>query len=450
MEPTRNTNNINASSNEPLEPVFRGMPKPGQPLASTPRVNATAPSPIATPPANLPTANSFSSQVSSPAPTFSAHAPSALDRLMNPNIDKQMPPTPSPRPGVSQPSTPQPSMSQSSMPQANASAISAVQPQSQPLSPAPSAFKPYTPPVVNVPSSTSSPVSAQSVPTPSHTPAYTPVYTSASPSTPTSSSTFTSGYKVGAPTQYPPAQGASSSVGTFNKPMGQSSSAYSSGIPAAPSANVTAAKLGNEVNSILNNQQNIPKSHKGTLALIISMIVVLLLLAGGGYYWYTYMYLPNKETPKNETAKNEVSTQSSPDDFYNQAGSNNTNSVFPPAATKPATGAQPVAVPSKTTPTKSTPAKTTVVKTPAKVTRVTTPFNQSQREMVSSYIFSNINKFATPNSKVPYEVTDVTFDGPDRAVVQYTNGSKSYTAVAVASIDTADNVRVVSFSLLEK
>ena len=30
------------------------------------------------------------------------------------------------------------------------------------------------------------------------------------------------------------------------------------------------------------------------------------------------------------------------------------------------------------------------------------------------------------------------------------NGSKSYTAVAVASIDTADNVRIVSFSLLEK
>lgn len=386
MEPTKN-------NNESLEPVFRGMPKPGQPLTATPRVNATAPSPIATPPANLPTSNSFSSQMAPSVSQFSAHAPSALDRLMNPNIDKQIPPTPSPSASV---------------------------------------FKPYTPPVVNVPSSTAPLTSTQSsTPVSSQTPAYTPVYTSTSPSTPASSSTFTSGYKVGAPTQYPPAQSVSSST-------------YSNGIPPAPSANITAAKLGSEVNSILNNQQKMPKSHKGTLALIISMIVVLLLLAGGGYYWYTYMYLPNKETSKNETTQNEPS-QSSPDDFYNQANTVNTNSAFPSAVAKPTVVTQPA-----TTPPKTTPAKVPTTKAPTKVTRVTTPFNQSQRDMVSSYIYANINQFATPKSKVPYEVTDVTFDGPDRAVVQYTNGSKFYTAVAVASIDTADNVRIVSFSLLEK
>lgn len=398
MEPTKN-------NNESLEPVFRGMPKPGQPLTATPRVNATAPSSIATPPANLPTSNSFSSQTAPSVSQFSAHAPSALDRLMNPNIDKQIPPTPSPRPN----------MPQSGIPQTSASTVSSPYSQSQTLSssssPSASVFKPYTPPVVNVPSSTPPLTSTQSTPIPSYS--------------------STSGYKVGAPTQYPPAQSVSSST-------------YSNGIPPAPSANITAAKLGSEVNSILNNQQKMPKSHKGTLALIISMIVVLLLLAGGGYYWYTYMYLPNKETSKNEATQNEPS-QSSPDDFYNQANTVNTNSAFPSAVAKPAVVTQPA-----TTPPKTTPAKAPTTKAPTKVTRVTTPFNQSQRDMVSSYIYANINQFATPKSKVPYEVTDVTFDGPDRAVVQYTNGSKSYTAVAVASIDTADNVRIVSFSLLEK
>ena len=425
MEPIKNTNNINASNNEPLEPVFRGMPKPGQPLASTPRVNVTAPSPIATPPVNLPTSNSFSSQVTPSASPFSAHAPSALDRLMNPNIDKQMPPISTPPVSVPPTVVPQAGVMQSSMSQASVPHVSVSQ--SQPIAPASSTFKPYTAPVINVPSSMTSSAPSQNPSSSTYS------------SVPVSSNSFTSGYKVGAPTQYPPAQSASLSAGAFNKPMSQSPSSYSNGIPAAPSANITAAKLGNEVNSILNNQQKIPKSHKGTLVLIISMIVVLLLLAGGGYYWYTYMYLPSKGTVENET------TQNSPEDFYNQANTTNTNSAFPPAATKPVVVTQPVTVPAKTAPT-----KTPAVKTPPKVTRVTTPFNQSQRDMVSSYISSNINKFATPKSKGAYEVTDVTFDGPDRAVVQYTNGSMSYTAVAVASIDTADNVRIVSFSLLEK
>lgn len=364
MEPLKN-------NNQSSEPVFHGMPKPGQPLATTPRVNATGPSLIATPPANLPTSNSFSAQASSQntTPAFSAHTPSALDRLMNPNIDKQMPP------------------------------VQPVVPTVTPVPPPSSVFKPYTPPVV-----------------PS-----TPLTTPPTPST--------SGYKVGAPTQYPPVSPTSTSA----------PSAYSA-TPAysAPSANVTASKLGSEVNSILNNQQKMPKSHKGTLILIISMIVVLLLLAGGGYYWYTYLYLPSKEIVS-ET------TENSNEDLYGEVGTTNTNSAFPAAVTKPAVVVQPATTPAKTSPVNSSPTKT-----PAKVTRVTTPFNQLQRDMVSSYIVANINNFATPKSSTSYEVTDVTFDGPDRAVVQYTNGKSSYTAVAVASIDTADNVRIVSFSLLEK
>lgn len=421
MEPTRNTNNINASNNEPLEPVFRGMPKPGQPVASTPRVNATAPSPIATPPANLPTANSFSAQTlnqnsSQTSTPFPAHAPSALDRLMNPNIDKQTPPPVSTPPAV---------------------APYASVPQSQPVAPVSSVFKPYT------------------APTPTSTPKpYTPPAAaslsslSSSPVSPASSAPvppvgFTSGYKVGSPLQ-------NNSVITnpASANMAQSFNSSASGIPPAPSANITAAKLGNEVNALLNNQYKAPKSHKGTLALIISMIVVLLLLAGGGYYWYTALYLPSKDNTEKTVSNQGTSAQ--------PATTTNKPSMFPVVA-KPTVGTSTAQKPNTSVPAKpitqttpTTPAKPVAVKTPPKVTRVVTPFNQSQRDIVGSYIAANIDKLAIPKSSMSYEVTDVTFDGPDRAVVQYSNGQSSYTAVAVASIDTANNVRIVSFSLLEK
>jgi len=398
MEPTKNTNNINASNNESLDPVFRGMPKPGQPLTSIPRVNPTpaqtppspafvntSPSLIATPPSNLPTGSSSQTP-------FSAHSPSALDRLMNPSLAQN-----DSVPSVS--STPT-----TAIPPTRTPVSSSVSPAPMPT-PTPasaSSFKPYTPP---------SNLASAFAPKP------TPVaYSASTPaSQPTVTVAPTSGYKVGAPSEY----------------------------PAAPSANATAAKLGNEVHTLLNNQQSIPKKHKGTLALIISMIVVVLLLVGGGYYWYTYMYLPNKDNA-NESTQNDLNNSS------NQNNTTGTQSAFPTAVTKPTVNTS-AGTPVTTTPKPTTVAKPTTTKpaTPPKVTRVTTPFTQAQRALVSSYIIANIGSIA-PRANGSYEVTDVTFDGPDRAVVQYTNGNNSYTAIAVASIDTSNNVRIVSFSPLEK
>lgn len=404
MEPTKNTN----SNNESSEPVFHGMPKPGQPLASTPRVKSNPlPSVAQTNRTPTPTPTQFRSQTpdahptfseimssgatrptaptapsnlptsSSPSP-FSAHSPSALDRIMNPNLAQNtaVPPTPvSPAPSSASVQTP-------------------VQP---------SVFKPYTPPASPV----SKPVSAP-------TPAATATALNAMP---------TSGYKVGAPIT--------------------NSYSNTNGIPPAPSASVTAAKLGNEVNAILNNQQNTSKKHKGTIAWIIGAILVLLLLAGGGYYWYTYMYLPStlntEETTQNPTGAMPVQTNTS-----------SNNSLFPTSATKPPVATPPIApslvkpVATQTTTKTTKPAQTT------KPTRVITPFNQAQRDAVSTYIYNNINKLAYPKSKTAYGVTDITFDGPDRAVVQYSDNKYSYTAIAVASIDTANKVSIVSFSLLEK
>lgn len=369
MEPTKNsnlnagtsgTNGVNnTASSQPLDPVFRGMPKPGQPLTSTPRVETPSQSP------------------------FSAHSPSALDRLMNPSLG-QSPVAPSPTP--QKPIAPAPTPTSTTF----ASQIPTQNSQPASTSTSASAFKPYTPP---------------SRPAMSSLPNQNPAVSSAG-------------------TQIP----------------NQNFGVYSNGIPAAPSASVTAAKLGSEVNAILNSQQKAPKSHKGTLVLIISMIVVLLLLAGGGYYWYTNMYLPSRE---NVTDNSETTQESS----NPQSSVNNQRSAFPTAVTKPTVVAQPVST-STNTNVKVVPPKASA-KTPSKATRVTTPFTQTQRDQVSSYIIANIGSIA-PKTSGTYEVTDVTFDGPDRAVVQYTNGRNSYTAVAVASIDTAGNIRIVSFSPLEK
>lgn len=407
MEPTKNSN-LNAStsgtngvnntaSSQPLGPVFRGMPKPGQPLTSTPRVETPSQTP------------------------FSAHAPSALDRLMNPSLGQN---SVAPSPAAQKPIAPASNPSSTTF----ASPISAQNSQSASSSASASGFKPYTPPSRPA----MSPVSNQN----------SSSISSASVLASSATNASSSGYKVGTPTQYPSAQpmqnSAVSSAGT--QIPNQTFGTYSSGIPAAPSASVTATKLGNEVNAILNSQQKAPKSHRGTLVLIISMIVVLLLLAGGGYYWYTNMYLPSRE---NVTDNSETTQESS----NPQNTVNNQRSAFPTAVTKPTVVAQPVST-STNANVKVIPPKAPT-KTPSKATRVTTPFTQTQRDQVSSYIIANIGSIA-PKTSGTYEVTDVTFDGPDRAVVQYTNGRNSYTAVAVASIDTAGNIRIVSFSPLEK
>ena len=94
-----------------------------------------------------------------------------------------------------------------------------------------SAFKPYTPPsrpaMSSLPNQNSSSISSASV--------------LASSATNASSS----GYKVGTPTQYPSAQPIQNpSVSSFGTQIpNQTFATYSGGIPAAPSASVTATKL---------------------------------------------------------------------------------------------------------------------------------------------------------------------------------------------------------------
>ncbi|MCF7865247.1 MAG: hypothetical protein K9M11_01970 [Candidatus Pacebacteria bacterium] len=395
MEPTKNPINNNGQlGGNNLDPVFQGMPKPGQTLTSTPKFSNPTPPVSQTPPtpsSSTPSSPTPSSAI--PSSPFSAHTPSALDRIMNPNIDKA--------PSVPSHNIP----TQSTQQQASISPSSTVQVPNSPVS----SFKPYTPPasVTQTP-----PVSPRPV------------------STPYSAQTDMSQSNMSSPS----ISNMANKTSTPSMSMSTPQSSVSTSVPknSVVSNNNTAPTLGAL-------KPTATGGHKSTIVLIISAILVLLLLGGGAYYWYITMYSPSVDVTQNGTSNQTNGAQ-------NTNSTNKPTSSFPAGVTRPVATSSPVMSNQNGQTTKPV-AKPT---TPAKVTRVTTPFTETQRSIVISYIESHINALAVPKSKIPYEVTDVTFDGPDRALVEYTNGTASYTAIAVASIDTADNVRIMSFELLEK
>ncbi len=150
---------------------------------------------------------------------------------------------------------------------------------------------------------------------------------------------------------------------------------------------------------------------------IISFVVLLAI--GGGAYWYFFM-------------------QGGASDMTDTANTNTQNSAFPAGAinnnpAKPTTSA-----PVNTKPTVTKPAT------------VTPALNGSQRDIIEAFIRKNINSISPRKSSIAFTVTDVTFDGPDRALVSYSNGNVSYTAVVVASVSATGAVRISSFTVLTK
>ncbi len=151
---------------------------------------------------------------------------------------------------------------------------------------------------------------------------------------------------------------------------------------------------------------------------IISFIILLII--GGATYWYFFMNGTNTELND--------STDANASD----------NSAFPVGAIN------------KNTTNPTTPTNNSATVTPSKIKTVTPALNGSQRDLISAYIRKNINSLSPRKSSRAYTVTDITFDGPDRALVSYTNGTASYTAVATASVSANGGVKILSFTLLDK
>ncbi len=349
MEPTKNNNQSAGGSSEP---AFQGMPKPGQPLA--------------------------------PTPTFSAHTPSAIDRILNPNISSE--------------SVDNYVHGATSKTVTNSASSASPIASNNPVNNS-GAFKPYTPPTT--------------VSSPSVSPS--PIFPKTAPTAPVAQA---SGYKVGTS-------------------MGQTQGFSSNNPPPIHTPNKvsnTRTPISNPITNPtpLSSQQIIVKK-KNPIVLWSIVAVVILLLIGGGYYWYAFMYQPS------QSSVNDENSNTGSQNGANSNGASNSGSLFPTGVARPAIPAGSVS--------NTSPVRNPIPTTP---TRVTTPFTSAQRDSVRAYIYANINSLSSVPSSVPFEVTDVTFDGPDRAIVDFTNGKASYTAIAVANIDTAGVVRVTSFALLEK
>jgi hypothetical protein len=165
----------------------------------------------------------------------------------------------------------------------------------------------------------------------------------------------------------------------------------------------------------------VQKSSHAILWTIIFLTIVFLAVLGGAAYWYLKVYSPQNMIE--DTASTTTSVK--------------TNSSVPMVFTPP--------VRSKDSLFKAT--TSTAVKIKSPVVKV---YTLSDKDKVIAYIKSHINSLSPRKSSVGFAVSDITFDGPDRAVVDYGNSKATYTAVAVSYIDSKGNVKVTSFTILEK
>lgn len=152
--------------------------------------------------------------------------------------------------------------------------------------------------------------------------------------------------------------------------------------------------------------------------MIFLTILFLAVVAGVGY-WYLKVYTPGLMS----------------DDNTSTTTSTTTTSTFPSAVKTLTT------IPAGTIQKPQNPPR------PATLSHA---FSVNDQDAVSSYITKNINALSPIKSSLGYTVSDITFDGPDRAIVTYGNSRAHYSAVAVAHIDTNGNVQVTSFTILEK
>jgi hypothetical protein len=243
--------------------------------------------------------------------------------------------------------------------------------------------------------------------TPTPTPKPNPV--PPAPPTPAPASTFSnqpSAFsnqpKVSAPTGF-------TGMSTSSAPKPASSS-----MPVAPITKTTqtttppiwkAPQSESPISKVLNEDDSSNK----TMTIVSIIILILILLAAGGAYWYSHM---------NASGTDDTATTTN-------------GSGFPPGATN-----QP------TQPNKPAPQPTT--------NRPVTPFTASERLKVADYISKNINSLSPVKSSRKFRVTDINFDGPDRAMIEYTDGINTYVAIVTSYIDTSGNVHVTNFTILEK
>ncbi|MBU3668712.1 MAG: hypothetical protein FGM57_01950 [Candidatus Taylorbacteria bacterium] len=174
--------------------------------------------------------------------------------------------------------------------------------------------------------------------------------------------------------------------------------------------------------------------------LYFSILLILGLIGGGVYYWYAYM---GGKDMINKSAPSPVNTVKTPTQAK-PAAPVVPQSEFPAVVRQGTTTRPTQALDSAFAPEESAPVAkpTATAKKPM--------FGDAEKELVSSYINMNINKLSPVKSATGYAVEDVRFDGTNRALVSYSDGSMHIAAVANFTVDSKGSVRVTSFNILEK
>ena len=81
--------------------------------------------------------------------------------------------------------------------------------------------------------------------------------------------------------------------------------------------------------------------------------------------------------------------------------------------------------------------------------RLVTP---EEKAAVAAYLQLHINDLSPKKAKkgTTFSVTSVTIEAPNRAIIEYTDGTSRYSAAVTYAVDTSGSLNVVSFDILEK
>lgn len=185
------------------------------------------------------------------------------------------------------------------------------------------------------------------------------------------------------------------------------------------------------------------------IILIVSTLLIVGLLGGGFYYWYFFM---NGKTVLNGLSTEPADTTA--DQNTIPAKSAPVNSQAPIAANPPKSNQ---VVPAKTNTPKTNVnasafagAETATAQPKKTNTAAPVAFGSAEKEKITAYIADNINRLSPVKSRNLFALTDVEFDGPNRAIVSYSNSEYDISAVANVYLDKSGNVKVTGFSVLEK
>jgi flagellar basal body-associated protein FliL len=173
--------------------------------------------------------------------------------------------------------------------------------------------------------------------------------------------------------------------------------------------------------------------NKHLVILIVSVIIIVAILAGGFYYWYANM------GGRDVLRDSANTTQSTSNQKINTVPTQPT-SAFPAGITQPVSNIAKPASPNSLFAQPNANTKNTNTKA----------LSGADKEKIIAYISTNINRLSPEKSTYGFALDDVQFDGPNHAIISYSDSARSISAAVNVSINDSGSVRVSGFTVLTK